>query len=519
MSDLYTLADDIAARGIKHIFGIPGSGASLTLIDALEKKGVSFYLTHFEGTGVLMAGAIGRLSGKAGTAIGIKGPGLANMLPGLSACLLENFPVVTMTEAYTPDIPLSKAHKRMDHAALVAGNTKGRRFFSSKGPGFSALADWAETEIPGPVHLDFSGSAIEADDPVPVTVDHENDGDKQEPFDLVSKAERPVLICGTLAIRKALSKRLNTLSVPVFSVAAAKGVVDETLPQAAGVYTGAGLELVPEFSLIPMADLVIGIGLRHNEVLAAKPFNCQSVNIETFGNLLCEGFSFDHIFPSDNGSIESIFSALETKSWGIEELNSCNKKMRDGMLKGPFMPAAVFETIESNFNNKVRLVLDTGNFCTIGEHIWRVKYPQLYLSAGQGRYMGIGLPLSLGAALYDPDIPTVAVLGDGGVGMFISDIKIAVQNKLPLLVVLMSDGFLGSIRVRSLKDGLTEKPVTIEKPSWVKVLTALGVRTARATGRNEIENIVASWSPSKGPLFIEVHFNPEEYQAMVNGIR
>ena len=77
MSDLHVLADGMAEEGVSRVFGIPGSGSSLTLLDALEQREVPFCLTHFEGSAALMAGAVGRLSGRAGVAIGIYygGPG------------------------------------------------------------------------------------------------------------------------------------------------------------------------------------------------------------------------------------------------------------------------------------------------------------------------------------------------------------------------------------------------------------------------------------------------------------
>ena len=95
MKHLQLLAQEIAERKVNHIFGIPGSGASLFLLDALEKYDVRFHLTHFEGSGAIMAGAIGKLSGQRGVAISIKGPGLTNMLPGLAACALESFPIAS----------------------------------------------------------------------------------------------------------------------------------------------------------------------------------------------------------------------------------------------------------------------------------------------------------------------------------------------------------------------------------------------------------------------------------------
>ncbi|GAF89877.1 unnamed protein product, partial [marine sediment metagenome] len=130
-----------------------------------------------------------------------------------------------------------------------------------------------------------------------------------------------------------------------------------------------------------------------------------------------------------------------------------------------------------------------------------------------------GLPMAVAAAVYDRDIPTVVFLGDGGIGMFIAEIKIAVINRLPLIVVLMSDGYFGSIRWRSIRDGLTEKPVTINQPSWQKVVKGLGATAVRAKSGEEIESILYSWNPSIGPLFIEIPFDPDDYMEMVDNIR
>lgn len=521
MPDLDALADEIAARGIIHLFGIPGSGPSLTLIDALEKRGVSFHLNHFEGSAVLMAGAMGRLSGRSGVAVGIKGPGLANMLPGMAACRLEAFPVVSITESYPPGTPLFSAHKRLDHQALVSGCAKGRRFFSVNGPGFSDLAEWAEREVPGPVHMDISGSPIPSDRPVPENIPPgpPPDSDVGKISGMVSKSSRPLLIAGTYAIRKGMSAELNGLSIPSFSVSAAKGVIDETLPHAAGVYTGVGLARTPESSIIPKADLVIGIGLRHNEVLNVKPFGCKSINFDPLGDTFCHGFEFDHLFAADDKNMERLFSELGPKSWGLDELSDKIHAMMEHMLRPSFLPANVFFKIERHFDHHVRMVLDTGYFCTIGEHVLRIRRPEHYLSSGQGRYMGIGLPLSIGASLYDREVPTIVFSGDGGIGMFLPEAKLAVRHQLPLIIVLMSDGYLGSIRVRSISEGITEKAVTIHQPSWTRVFRALGLHSAVAQSGSDMEEILKSWEKEKGPLFIETRFDPEEYQYMVNGIR
>jgi acetolactate synthase-1/2/3 large subunit len=520
MGSLEKLAEDIVERGIKHVFGIPGSGPSLTLIDHLQRHNVDFCLTHFEGTAAIMAGTLGRLSGNAGVSVSIKGPGLANMIPGMTACYFESLPVVAVTESYLPDTPHSKAHKRLDHKLLTAGVVKGSRFLSSHGPGFHEMADWSETEIPGPVHFDISGTPIESDSPIIAERDKGKEGfDTRGFFELVSSSKRPVVIAGTLAIRSGWSEWLNKLSIPVFSVAAAKGVVNETLPQSAGVYTGAGLELTPEYSIIPKADLIICLGLRHKEVLNVVPFQCKTVNVDPLGEVHSRGYKFESMIEGSKEQMDKLYTLLENKEWGLDLLREDIDRMRDHMMSHVFMPANVYMVIEEYFKNKARIILDTGNFCTIGEHIWRVHRSDLYLSSGQGRYMGTAIPMALGSLFYDSEVPVVAFKRDGSIGVYKYEVKIAVERRFPLLLILMSDGFFGSIRGRAIKSGLTQKPVTISNSSWIKVLEGLGVESVYVEGEEKLLNVLGGWNSSSGPLFIQINFDPDKYQSMVDKIR
>ena len=78
-------SEEIEKNNIKACFGIPGSGLTLSLIDALEKKGISFYLNQFEGSGSLMASTFGKVTNSVGLSLSIKGPGLANSVSGIAA--------------------------------------------------------------------------------------------------------------------------------------------------------------------------------------------------------------------------------------------------------------------------------------------------------------------------------------------------------------------------------------------------------------------------------------------------
>jgi len=517
MPDLKDLAAGIAVAGNRYVFGITGSGASLTLADALEKAGVEFVRTAFEGAAGMMAGTVGRLTGNAGVAIAIKGPGLANMVPGLAVSWFESFPMVGIVEAYEPGSPPAKAHKRMDHHSLVAPLTKGVRVLADQGPGFADAARYAETECPGPVLLELTGEKGQRERPWPQAALQPAVTDARA-FRLVEGAHRPVVIAGTLAIRKGWTEQLNRLSVPVFSTAAAKGVVDERLPHAAGVYTGVGLELVPEARLLAEADLVVCLGVRPTEVLATKPFPCASISVDCIDDVPgSEGFAFAETAADIH--VESVFAALAGKAWGLDALADCLTTLDSHLVCGPFLPAHSFGAMAKHFGPDVRMVMDTGYFCTIGEHAWRAPAPDLCLLSGQGRYMGAGIPMALAAALVDPARPTIAVVGDGGIGMYVGELRIAAERQLPLLVVLMSDGRFGSVATRALKDGLTLAPLTVEAPGWMPIIEGMGFSATGVDSAAVFQRALERWDPQAGPGYIEVAYAPDPYEKMVERIR
>ncbi len=516
MSQLTRLADEIAACGAGPVFGVPGSGATLTLIDELEKRGCEFVLTHFEGAAAMMAGTVGRLSGKAGLCLSIKGPGVTNMLPGLAVSAFENFPLVAIVEAYGAGTPPAKAHKRIDQAALTGTVSKAITQWTGGSAAYADIAALAEAETPGPVVLELAQPEPAA--PSPLSGQGKLvDAAARPLLELVRQSRRPIVIAGTLAIRQNLSSQLNALRIPVFSTAAAKGVVDETKPFSAGVYTGVGLELSPEQLLLGEADLVVCIGMRPNEVLATKTFGPPAVNVAAVAEPGEEAFGFQAVAGS--AYVDEILDALQSKTWGEDQVAAAMGKLRQALMSNVFLPARAFECVQTHYAGAVRGVFDTGYFCTIAEHAWYARAASLCLMSGQARYMGTGIPMALGAAIYDASVPTVVFVGDGGIGPFVGEVKLAVERRLPLLFCLLTDGYLSSIRTRALNEKLTQRPVRIERPSWLRVFEGFGMPVFHADAQEGVANALASWRPEDGPAFLEVSFEPSSYEAMVKGIR
>lgn len=82
-----------------------------------------------------------------------------------------------------------------------------------------------------------------------------------------------------------------------------------------------------------------------------------------------------------------------------------------------------------------------------GNHLVSQPVPRRYFNASTGYgTLGYGLPAALGAQLARPDLPVVALVGDGGVMFTLSEIATAVEARLPVVIVLWHNAGYEEIR-------------------------------------------------------------------------
>jgi len=513
MPDIDQLANQIADHGVPMVFGIPGGGLSLSLIDALEKRDIPFHLTHFEGAASIMAATLGHLKKKSGVSLSIRGPGLVNSAPGIAVAWFESFPLVHITESIHPNASLADAHKRLDHNIFMKAISKGSRYSSYPG-GFQELATYALSETPGPVIMNLVSRPIEKelpfDDPPMI------DFNFKDALDLIKKAKYPVVIAGAAAIRANLGESISRLNCPIFSTVSAKGVINEFNWQSCGVYTGVGLSLTQEAIILPQADLVVGIGLNAKEVLSVKPFGCSYLAINAVKTPGDDAFS-PTVSIGISGARE-VCAALERKEeWGAKNIKIAGENLHARATE-KFLPGVIFDAIADTLDYPC-VVMDTGYFCTIGEHVWKASTPSSCLLSAQGRYMGTSLPMAIAASIHNPLRPTIACVGDGGIGMYLSEVLLAVKLNLPVLIVLMTDSAFGSIRTRAIKEGLTQKPLLMSQKSWVSIFESLGYSSERSESLDKVIDFINKWKLIGGPAFLEIPFDMNDYESMTRDIR
>tara|TARA_Y100000590_G_scaffold292814_1_gene329722 strand:+ start:38898 stop:40445 length:1548 start_codon:yes stop_codon:yes gene_type:complete len=507
------LADRINENGIRHAFGVPGGGESLKLIDALNHANIPFYRTHHEAAAAIMAGTIGKLTGNPGLSISIKGPGLTNMMPGIAFCNFENFPMIAISESYDEKSKKIFGHKGIDQSELVSRISKGSIYYNNRINRFQNAFDLSIQEIPGPVVLNlakgekriFSNRVFEF-----------NQNSIKNLYSIIKNSKKPIIIFGSSAYRFGFSEKLSKLDLPIFTTLSSKGMLNENLNYSAGIYTGAGRKKSPEFFLFEKSDLIIGIGIDDNELLNSDFYDCESINFSLSKSEITNKFNHN-VFCSIE-EIDEFIYLLSAVKWGKNEIKKTRESLNKYFLNDDsFLPSIIYENIEKHFNNNYRIILDTGYFSTVAEHYFLSKNIDSFICAANSRYMGTSIPMGIASSLYDTSVPSIIFVGDGGIGMYISEMKIAAENKLPILVVLLSDGGFGSIRKRSISNGLTQSPIAISNPSWNKHFESFGIKSCTVKSLNTLNKVLDSWQ--SGPLFIECFFDKDLYMNMVNDLR
>jgi 2-hydroxyacyl-CoA lyase 1 len=100
--------------------------------------------------------------------------------------------------------------------------------------------------------------------------------------------------------------------------------------------------------------------------------------------------------------------------------------------------------------------------------------PRLRLDAGTYGTMGIGMGFAIAAAVVHPDRPIISVSGDSAIGFSGMEIETACRYRLPVKIVVLNNGGIGS--------GIAEFPTDAPLPPRVLTIGARYDRMMEAFG-------------------------------------
>jgi acetolactate synthase-1/2/3 large subunit len=523
--------------GVRALFGVPGGGSSLDLIEAAGRAGLPFVLTSTETAAAVAAIAQAEITRTPGACLTALGPGAASVVNGVAAALLDRAPLIVFTDSHPASGEGRFEHQRLPLKALFQPLTKGFTRLDDAEAAGDAVSQALEVSMrgrPGPVHVEWPADVTSIPDEATdgccvVSVEERVDAgpgfsnvDAGSLESLLARSHKPLLIAGlgarTVADAGAIRSFCERRDVPAMVTYKAKGVVPDDHPLFAGVFTNAAIEQ----ALVRDADLLIGLGLDPVELLP-KPWTV-SAPIAYWGPWPVSTGHVPFVFQRLLGvatAVAEIDSRLPESRWTREQVARFVAEQRR-LVRVPadrMTAQRVVDLAASRLASGSRVTVDAGAHMFPATMLWPVSEPNGMLISNGLSTMGFALPAAIGAALIDAGQPVVALTGDGGLLMCLGELLTAARERLRIIVIVFNDSSLSLIEIKQQARRFTGAGVALAPIDWPALAGSLGVEAFVAGTEIELGDAIERAVACTGPSLIDARIDRSTYSETVRAIR
>jgi acetolactate synthase-1/2/3 large subunit len=529
------LAKALAQAGVRQMFGLPGGGSSLDLIEAAAEVGIGFTLTKTENAAVMMAGAVAETTGVPGVALMTKGPGVANAANGVAYAKLDRAPVLVITDGFTDKQLTYITHQVFDQKALLQPVVKGVTRLESDAPAaeIDAIIALVLQAPLGPVHIELTGEvARRLIDSPPVTAPAKSVStiDRvalQNIAEQIKLAKKPVLIVGLEARQCAAEVRqlAQQLKCPVLQTYKAKGVITDLDPQVVGIFTGG----IQEADCLAQADLMVMVGLDPVEmILQPWPYNRPAVELSNASHDIHYITPVARVCRDLKQHTQALNEHLSqyVSSWTLEQIAGLRRDVlarlsyppvQFGVAPDRLVQLSTQAYAEQKF--RPRMSVDAGAHMFSATAFFAVTQPGDVLISNGLATMAFALPAAIAAAIDEPEQPVICFTGDGGLMMCLGELCTAIDSGARIIVVVFNDSALSLIDIKQQSKQLPSRGVRWSKHNFAQAMQALGGQGFEATTEAQYHEALTQALKHQGPSLIDVQIDPSGYSQQLKAMR
>lgn len=527
----------LESEGIKYIFGIPGE-ENLDLLDSLShSEQIKLILTRHEQSAGFMAATYGRLTGKVGVCLSTLGPGATNLVTAGAYAYLGGMPLLMITGQKPLKRSKQGRFQILNVVEMMMPLTKYTHQLASADNIPSRIREavrLAEEEKPGAVHLELPEdvAAEETDNtPIPPSFSRRPLAEQKAIRAAVHKmeaAKSPVLVIGAGANRKMTARVLYQLiektGIPFVTTQMGKGVVDESHPRFLGNAALSSGDFVHR--ALESADLIINVG---HDVIEKPPFFMSRGGTEVI-HINFRSAEVDPVYFPQIEVIGDIANAIwqikqeiiVQPTWDfsrlltIREANEAHLKVGADDDRFPMYPQRLVADLRKIMPADGIVTLDNGVYKIWFARNYKAHMPNTVLLDNALATMGAGLPSAMGARLVHPDLPIVAVCGDGGFMMNSQELETAVRLGLHIVVVILRDDAYGMIRWKQSNMQFDDFGLTYGNPDFVKYAESYGAHGHRVNAAAEFAPLVEKCLKEPGVHVIDCPVDYSENDHILN---
>ncbi len=536
----------LEAEGVDVMFGIPG-GAILPTYDAIARgTSVRHVLARHEQGAGHMAEGYARASGRVGVAMATSGPGATNLVTAIADAWMDSTPLVCITGQVKSSLIGTDAFQETDATGITMPIVKHSWLVLDARELPQAIKNAfhvARTGRPGPVLVDIAKDAQEAEldfsyptEPDlpgwrPPTKVHERQ--VREAAAAIAEARQPIVYAGGGVINAGASAELLALveaaRLPSVVTLMGKGCLPDSHPLNYGAPGMHGSKYANW--ALNKSDLIIAVGVRfddrvtgkvsafapgakviHFDIDAAEVGKIREADIPVVGPLKLALAQLTR----DVKAIEAE-KRVDRTAWHaqLEEWRSLypyKYRKAEGVLK----PQTVIERLRDLSGERDGdFIWTTG----VGQHqMWAMQYlqvekPRTFITSGGLGTMGYGLPAAVGAKAARPDATVVCVDGDGCFQMTCQELATAALERLPIVVVIVNNGWLGMVRQWQelfYAERYAETHLTKQVPDYAQLAEALGAAGFMVDNEDDLDSTLEAALDCGRTAVVDARVDPDE---------
>ena len=521
----------LRVEGVDVVFGMPGGGI-MTTYHPMREYGIRHVLIRHEQAAAHAADGYARASGRVGVAMATSGPGATNLTTGIATAMMDSVPIVCITGQVGTSLIGSDAFQEADITGITLPITKHNYLVTD----IEDLAETiheafyvAATGRPGPVLIDLPKDVQVAETEfVPPTGEVSLPGYRPDPSidpqsveraaALLDACQRPVILAGhgvtCSGAADAVRRMAEAAEIPVATTLLGKGGFPDDHPLCLGMMGMHGSAAANH--AIQESDLILALGMRFDDRvtgrLDAYAPKAARIHVDLDPAEIGKNVSVDVGIVGDVGETLDLLSPhvrpCRRPLW-LEQIDIWRGDAQEREVlahaHGERLNAPqVIDEIWRRTGGNALVVTDVGQ-----NQMWAAQY---YGSANGSRFitsgglgtMGFGLPAAIGAQVAVPDAEVWVLAGDGGFQMNIQELATVVQERLPLRIAVLNNGYLGMVRQwQEFFYDENYESTQLLSPDFARVAEAYGISGHRAATPEESSEAISQTHSWNGASLIE----------------
>jgi len=511
------VAKAIKAQGVGHCFALLGDG-NMHFAGALAHLGVSFTYARHEHCAVSMAMAYARVTGQPGLATVTCGPGLTQVMTGLSAAVRARIPLVL----FVGESPLRASwyNQEIDQAPFVtACGAEYVRILHKPRVTRQIQDAFSRTQMSGiPVVIGMPFDLQESEwGNLNVTIEAASDfvpsagkvfpdpGVVDAVTALVAQAKRPVLIGGRGAVLAdagpSCIRLADKIGAVLLTSLPARGLFHRSI-YSLNVVGGFASDTARKACLD--SDLVIAVGtsLASHSADAGRLYpNAKILHIDTHPIIYQQGrvAAHHHLCADAKIGVDAILNALGD----IKGCSSGSHEWRDELAAQqeaaeypdalPFQvapdvidPRQMIKALDQKLPKDWFMVNSSGHCSYYAAHMTG-RSADAFLTIREFGAIGNGLSYAIGVAAARPETQVVLIDGDGGFLMHAQELETIKRHGIKLLMIVMNDAAYGSEIHKLRVDGHDETGAAFGQTDLASVARGFGLGGVSFTNLEELD--------------------------------